>query len=186
MNTTDNPQHNDPAKPDPARRGAQGAEGSPRARRSDEHAGSGAGHPGRPRRQTARARSRARRGMGTPHRPDRPALRARRRSRSRLPSRARTPNPQPNRGRSPSPRGSRPAVAADLGVRAQHHTGIADVPLRGLDELTAVTGHGCDGIRMRDALVGASAHLPARRCRHHDHTNQHQQEHQHRADGLRG
>ena len=54
---------------------------------------------------------------------------------------------------------------------------------RGLDELTVVTGHGCDGIGMQDALVGASAHLPARRCRHHDHTNPHQ----HRAaDGLRG
>ena len=89
----------------------------------------------------------------------------------------------PHRRRRSSSRGPRPAAAADLGVRAQHRTCVAGVPLRGLDELTVVTGHGRDGIGMQDALVGASAHLPARRCRHHDHINQHQ----HRAgDGLRG
>ena len=59
-------------------------------------------------------------------------------------------------------------IAADLGVRA--------------DELTVVRGHGGDGIGMQNALVGESMPLPARRCQHHDHTNQYQ----HRVDGLRG
>jgi hypothetical protein len=48
----------------------------------------------------------------------------------------------PRIGMQASSRGSRPSAAADLGVRARTVTTSQVSGLRGLDELTVVTGHG--------------------------------------------
>jgi hypothetical protein len=146
MNTTDNPQHNDPARPDP-HGWCPRSRGSAPSRRSDEYAGGGAGRAGRPRRQAARARSWAGRGVGAPDRPDRPALGARAGRgldfQAELARRTRTPLGAGFVVSGIAPGGCRRSRRSGA---APHH--VAGVPLRGLDELTVVTGHGCDGIGM--------------------------------------